>query len=308
MPFTIVETLAGAKAFLHPSRMKTLCLIPLVLFLTCPISHSAETYPMSQDSVSPFPVGFMSPPDQPEGYVALPPGRPFPSIPSDPRDLKISLVKNSKHEIEASVGGYRSLMGWKGEIKGETTVIHSGIEGDGYFLMRQEGSKFPLHSSDGLIGLFAEGIRGLNMYQLRYTHISAHLSDGLFGVRQRIFYTRETLSLRFARQLGIFRVYGGYHFLMHTEPKIPKSSLQTGFYTILPMHWQKLHPYFGADLKIRSKEEGTTFNLIAGGALVSSLGAPPLRLAINYLKGHDPRGQFYKEKSEKWGFGLEMDF
>lgn len=305
---TIVETLAGAKAFLHSSRMKILRLLPILLFLAPHISHSAETVVFREDLFSPFPAGFMIPPDQPEGFVALPPGRPFPTLASDPRDLKIGLIKNSKDEIEANIGGYRSLVGWKGNIKDRSTVIHGGIEGNGYFLMRQEGSKFPLHSSDGLIGLYAEAIRGLTMYQLRYTHVSAHLSDGLFGVRQRIFYTRETLSLRLARQLDVFRVYGGYHYLVHTEPKIPKHSLQAGFYSILPWHWQKLHPYFGADLKVRNKEEGTTYTIVGGGALVSSLGAPPVRLAVNYTKGHDLRGQFYKEKSEKWGFGLEMDF
>ncbi|MGZ3693172.1 MAG: DUF1207 domain-containing protein [Bdellovibrionota bacterium] len=288
--------------------MKIRRILALFFFLVCSISQGAETVPLSQDAFNPFPPGFMIPPDQPEGYVALPPGRPFPSLPSDPRDLKLSLLKNSKDEIEASVGGYRSLVGWKGDISGRSTVIHAGLEGDGFFLMRQEGSKFPLHSSDGLIGLYAEGIRGLNMYQLRYTHVSAHLSDGLFGLRQRIFYTRETLSLRLARQLDIFRVYAGYHYLVHTEPKVGKHSLQAGFYGILPMHWLSLHPYFGGDLKVRNADEGTTYNIILGGALVSSLGSPPLRLAVNYTKGHDLRGQFYKEKTEKWSFGLEMDF
>lgn len=306
--FTIVETLAGAKAFLHARSMKIRRIIPLLFLLFPHISQSAETLAFNQDIFSPFPAGFMTPPDQPEGIVALPPGRPFPTLPTDPRDLKIALLKNNKGEIEASVGGYRSLVGWKGSIKERSTVIHGGIEGDGYFLMRKEGSKFPLHSSDGLIGLYAEAIRGMWMYQLRYTHVSAHLSDGLFGIRQRIFYTRETLSLRFARQLDIFRVYAGYHFLVHTEPAVPKSSLQLGFYGVMPWHWQRLHPYFGSDLKIRSKEEGTTLTASAGMALVSSLGAPPLRLAVNYTKGHDLRGQFYREKSERWSFGLEMDF
>lgn len=250
----------------------------------------------------------MNPPDQPEGWVALPPGRPFPSLLSDPRDLKIGLRKNSKSELEADIGGYRSFAGWKGKVKGKDTVFHTGLEGGAYFLMRQEGSKFPLHSSDGLIGLYGEAIRGLWMYQLRYTHVSAHLSDGLFGVRERFTYTRETLSLRAARQLGFTRAYVGYHFLAHTKPELPRHSGQIGFYSVFPWHWERVHPYVGGDLKIKNAQEGTTFHLIGGAALVSSLGAPPLRLSIGYLKGHDPRGQFFREKTEKWNFGLDMDF
>lgn len=250
----------------------------------------------------------MNPPDQPEGWVALPPGRPFPSLPSDPRDLKLGLRKNNKNELEADVGGYRSFAGWKGKVKGEDTVIHTGLEGNAYFLLRQEGAKFPLISSDGLIGLYGEAIRGDWLYQLRFTHVSAHLSDGIYGLRERFTYTRETLSLRVARQFGVIRAYAGYHFLVHTKPVLPRHSLQIGAYSILPWHWQKLHPYIGGDLRLRNSQEGTTFHLIGGAALVSSLGAPPLRLGLSYTKGHDLRGQFFREKTEKWALGLEMDF
>ncbi len=312
-----METLAAAKAFLHAKEMNLLRnLIFLFLLLASPLAHSAK--PEEQNSAllleeetalfNPFPVGFMNPPDQPNGWVALPPGRPFPSLPSDPRDLKIGLRKNSKSELEADIGGYRSFAGWKGDVKGKPTVIHIGLEGNAYFLLRQEGSKFPLHSSDGLIGIYGEAIRGLWLYQARYTHISAHLSDGLFGIRQRFTYTRETLSLRVARQLGFTRAYGGYHLLVHTKPVLPRHSAQLGFYSVFPWHWERLHPYFGADLKLRNKQEGTTFTISGGAALVSSLGAPPLRLSINYQKGHDLRGQFYTEKTEKLSIGLDMDF
>lgn len=271
-------------------------------------SASALAVEENEDLFNPFPAGFMAPPDQPNGWVALPPGRPFPSLLSDPRDLKLALRKNNKNELEADVGGYRSFAGWKGDMRGKPTVIHVGLEGNAYFLLRQEGSKFPLHSSDGLIGIYADAIRGLWLYQLRYTHVSAHLSDGLFNIRQRNTYTRETLSLRAARQFGVVRAYGGYHFLAHTKPELPRHSLQLGAYSILPWHWEKFHPFVGADIRIRNAQEGTTFQLTGGAALVSSLGAPPLRLALAYLKGHDLRGQFYTERTEKWSLGLEMDF
>jgi hypothetical protein len=291
------------------------CVLALCLLLFPCISHGSESAsPAAQavheneDLFNPFPAGFMSPPDQPEGWVALPPGRPFPSLLSDPLDLKLALRRNNKGEIEAEVGGYRSFVGWKGRVKGRDTVIHLGLEGNGYFLMHEEGAKFPLSSTDGLIGLYTEGIRGLWLYQLRYTHVSAHLSDGLFGFRDRIVYTRETLSLRLARQLGFVRAYGGYHFLVHTEPKLPRSSLQLGAYAIFPWHWQRVHPYFGGDIRLRDAAEGNTFQITGGAALVSSLGAPPLRLSLNYLKGHDLRGQFFREKTEKWSLGLELDF
>jgi hypothetical protein len=282
------------------------------------VTHSIKSYADSpaaalailenEDLFNPFPAGFMIPPDQPAGWSVLPPGRPFPSLPTDPRDLKLALRMNSKSELEADVGGYRSFAGWKGRVKGKETVMHFGLEGNAYFVMRKEGVKFPLNSSDGLIGLYADAVRGLWLYQVRFTHLSAHLSDGLTGIRERFTYTRETLSLRLARQLGILRAYGGYHFLVHTKPELPRHSLQLGLYSIFPWGWRRLHPYLGGDIRLRNREEGTTFHLTGGLALVSSLGAPPLRFSINYLKGHDLRGQFFREKAEKWSGGLELDF
>ncbi len=298
--------------------MKNFLLLLLSVFSLSPVAHGTEDSAAAADAINvvqenadlfnPFPAGFMNPPDQPEGWVALPPGRPFPSLASDPRDLKLALRKNNKNELEADVGGYRSFAGWKGKVRGEDTVLHIGLEGQAYFLLRQEGVKFPLHSSDGVIGFYSEAIRGMWLYQMRFTHLSAHLSDGLYQVRQRFTYTRETLSLRVAHQMGVFRPYVGYHFLVHTKPVLPRHSLQLGFYSILPWHWQKVHPYVGADLRLRNSQEGTTYQITGGAALVSSLGAPPLRLSLNYLKGHDLRGQFYMEKTEKWSVGLEMDF
>ncbi len=254
-----------------------------------------------------YPAGFTFAEDQPAGWQALPRGRAFPVLLSDPRDLRLGLRKNNKKEIEADVSAYRSLTGWKGLLWGHETIFHAGIEGAGYFQMRQEGSKFPLQSSDGLVGAYAEMAQGLWMYQFRFTHISAHLSDGLTGQRSHFVYSREFVALRLARQLGVFRPYVGYQYLVNTMPTMGRHSLQLGAYGILPWHWGIVHPYVGGDLRVRNAEEGTTFQLGAGVALVSRSGMPPVRILASYLKGHDLRGQFYREKSEKWTFGLELD-
>jgi len=303
--------------------MKTLLLLSSLLLA---ISRSANAAPKSSDQnlgidslerqemlyteslFNPFPPGFILAPDQPFGWQALPSGRPFPSLLSDPRDLKLALRKNSKNELEADVGGYRSFAGWKGLVGEKETIIHMGLEGAAFFLLKQEGPKFPLHSSDGVIGVYGEAIRGDWFYQLRFTHLSAHLSDGLFGIRQRFTYTRETLSLRLARQWGNIRAYIGYHFLVHTKPELPRHSGQVGGYSVFPVGWKKLHPYLGGDLRVKNPEEGTTYSFSGGLALISSLEAPPLRFGATYLKGHDPRGQFFRERAEKWSFGLDMDF
>jgi len=275
--------------------MKNLGLLLLpALFLTPIFSHGDEGGPIA---------GFQALPVQEEGWIALPAGRPFGLLPSDPRDLKLALRGNNKKEIEADVGGYRSIAGWRRD----GTIFHTGIEGGAFFLMRKEGAKFPLHSSDGVIGLFAEAAQGKWAYQFRFTHISAHLSDGLTPVRQAFIYTREFVTLRVARQLGWLRPYAGYQFLVNTKPVVPRHMLQLGAYAYLPINWGIAQPYLGGDIRVRGAQEGTTFQLGAGVALISRSGMPPVRFTASYLKGHDLRGQFYTERAEKWTFGMDLD-
>lgn len=272
----------------------------LLIFALLPAVARSETTITEAPGAAPLP-------EQPEGWSFLPRARPFGILPSDPRDLHLGLRKNNKSELEADVAGYRSLAGWRGDVAGEDTVFHAGIEGAAYFQMTQQGSKFPLDSSDGLVGIYGEAARGPWAYQARYTHISAHVADGLFGARAPFVYTREFLALRVARNFGWFRPYAGYQLLTHTAPDLPRHSLELGGYAILPAHWGAAHPYFGADLRVRSAQEGTTYELGTGAAFLSAQGAPPLRVTASYLKGHDLRGQFYYEKTEKWIFGLELD-
>jgi hypothetical protein len=283
----------------------------LVIFACWPLLSQGETAISSasnggsgENALAP---GFPALPEMPEGWSLLPRSRPFGLLPSDPRDLRLGLFKNNKSELEADLGGYRSVVGWRGELDGETLFVHAGIEGGAFFQMIQQGSKFPLDSSDGLLGLYGEAARGPWGYQLRYTHISAHLVDGLFGVRSPILYTREFLSARVSRSIDWFRPYVGFQFLTHTAPEVPKSALEVGGYAILPAHWGVAHPYFGGDLRVRSAQEGTTFQLGLGTALLSSQGASPLLVTASYLKGHDLRGQFYDENTEKWLFGLDLE-
>jgi len=303
---------------LAPTLPACLALIICFLILPSPIPgaaaaaedrDSASPLPLYQDVFSTHPEGFPADPDQPYGHSTLPPGRPFPSLPSDPRDLKIAFRKTDDARWEADVGGYRSLWGWKGDVKDKPLVLHAGIEGNAYFTMRQQGSRFPLESSDGLFGAYVEAVRGKWLFQLRYTHISAHLSDGSPDVTRAIRYSREFIVLRAAYQWAWVRPYFGLNYLTNTIPKgLPAPGLQAGFYAIPPLSWGRLHPYLGTDLRMRGGAEGSTLTLSAGAALASSLGAPLVRFGFQFMLGHDLRGQFFDKEIRKLSAGLELDF
>lgn len=261
------------------------------------------------DFFSPYPKGFPADPDQPVGSRWLPPGRPFPSIPVDMRDLKIGFRKTNRSEIEADVGGYRTVYGWKGDVSGHDMILHVGIEGNAYFTMRKEGSRFPLQSSDGLFGVYIEAVRNSWFYQLRYTHISAHLSDGVPDINAAIRYSREYILLRVAKQWGWVRPYFALRYLTNTIPEdLNTLGLQAGFYGIAPVELGLFRPYFGVDYRYSGGREGSTTNYGAGLALTSEMGAPLIRFSINYMTGNDLRGQFIDTKVKKWHGGFELDF
>ncbi len=258
---------------------------------------------------SPYPKGFPADPDQPLGSRWLPPGRPFPSIPVDMRDLKISLRKTNRSEIEADVGGHRSVYGWKGNLLGHDIILHVGLEGNAYFTMRKEGLRFPLQSSDGLFGAYIEAARNSWFFQLRYTHISAHLSDGAPDIPTAIRYSREYILLRVAKQWGWARPYLALRYLTNTTPDdLNDFGMQVGFYAITPIQFGLFRPYFGVDFRHSGGQEGTTTNYGTGLALTSEMEAPLIRFSINYMTGNDLRGQFFNTKIKKWYGGLELDF
>ena len=264
-----------------------------------------ETAAKAIDSVPPGYPAFLS---QDEDVVWLPSLRPFPSLVSDPRDPKIGILYTNSKSLEARIGGYRSILGFKhGFLFGET-VSHFGVDGAVYFQLRHDDSRFPTESSDGYFGLYLEGSSDNFLYQLRFGHISAHLGDGLFGERQPIRYSREFFSLRIAQQWEFFRPYIGAEWLVHTVPDLPRWAFQAGFYAVLPIwFWRTFKPYVGFDYRAEDEFNIDTLTTTTGFMLVSDTEAPPIRLTIRYITGKDPRGQFFNDNLDRWAVGLEFD-
>ena len=70
---------------------------------------------------------------------------------------------------------------------------------------------------------------------------------------------------------------------------------------------KNIEPYFGFDWKLRSAEEGKLLTLTAGLLWKSKEGASPIRFAAHYMKGRDPRGQFFGDNIKKFSYGIELD-
>jgi hypothetical protein len=237
----------------------------------------------------------------------LPSGRPFRPTFADPREIRMALGFEGDSHLHASVGNYFSLIGFQPE--GEPTWrLHFGLEGAGYFTMRSEGSRFPLETTDGLIGLYFDGDSGPWQAQLRFTHVSAHLSDGNSG-QTAIPYSRETAVLRVGyAPTGHTQLYGGIHYIAHTIPEVGRLALQAGGSWFVPWGSNKLVPFAATDLKWKQESAVNPSWSFQIGLAVNN---PPqayrsFRFFYSYFTGSDPRGQFLNSSYTAHSLGIEM--
>lgn len=241
------------------------------------------------------------------GLRLLPRGRPFRLTFADPRELKMALSFEGDSKIHAGIGNYFSLMAVQPADSSDWQV-HFGLEGAGYFTMRQEGNRFPLETTDGLLGLYLEGNEGPWQLQFRYTHISAHLADGSSSSAP-ISYSREKLTLRAGYgPSDTVQIYFGPTYLVHTIPLLPRWGIQTGGSVFLPWQLDKVVPFVGLDLKW---QEESPVNPSAAVELGFALNNPPeayrsLRFFYTYLTGADPRGQYFNQPYTAHSVGVEM--
>lgn len=237
-------------------------------------------------------------------WEVLPKGRPFRLTFADPREIRMGLNIAGGSRIQAAVGNYFSLLAMRVD---EREFWHFGIEGAGYFGMRQAEGRFPLETTDGLIGLYLEGKRESLEWQLRYTHVSAHLADG--SRDSAIAYSREFLKLRGAYAPSpFFQAYAGIMRLVNTVPDVGKWGLQWGANIFLPSQFELLVPFLAADFQIRQE---TSFNPSLSFQLGMAFNDPPeawrsFRIFYSFQSGADPRGQFYDRALTLHALGIEM--
>lgn len=242
------------------------------------------------------------------GIELLPSGRPFRPTFADPREIRMALNFQGNSQINATVGNYFSLLSIKSTVSEDEQpwLVHMGLEGAGYFTMRQADRRFPLESADGLIGIYFDGASGPWQSQIRFTHISAHLADGSSGTP--IAYSREFIvgRLGFVPQDEV-QVYAGLHYLVNTVPKVAPWTFQLGGNFFLPLD-SSLVPFVGTDLKWKQETgHNPSMNILVGLALNN----PPqafssFRFYYSYFTGSDPRGQFFDQSVSTHSVGIDM--
>lgn len=240
------------------------------------------------------------------GLELIPKGRPFRMSFADPREVRMALSFEGSSKIDATIGNYFSLFGIRSEDSSDW-FFHVGLEGCGFFTMRQSDNRFPLETADGLIGVYTETAVGPFQYQFRFTHISAHLADG--STDGSIPYSRETAILRAGYLLNQdTHFYAGIHYMVNTIPKLPRWSYQLGATSFFHLFGGKAAPFAAFDLKHKSD---VSTNPSLSTQIGIAFGNPPdiyksFRFFYSYFTGTDPRGQYYTKQVTEHAVGIEM--
>ena len=185
----------------------------------------------------------------------------------------------------------------------------------------QSNFKFPVETIDYMFGINAGyKIKICNNeigLRFRFSHISAHLVDGLYDAeseswlngREPFVYSKEFIELfPYIRKDG-FRAYLGLTYIIHVIPDvIKKGIIQAGFdYYILPLRNSSLIPFIAYDFKLTGIEKYSGNNIVGAGIKFGEPLSRGFSILISYLSGKSVHGEFYDVSENYWTIGLNLD-
>ena len=204
----------------------------------------------------------------------------------------------------------------------DNTTISFGADFFTYTRARaQSNFKFPVETIDFMFGLNA-GFKikdcdkeiGL---RFRFSHISAHLVDGLYDQKDEIWmngrepfvFSKEFIEFFPYISKDGFRAYLGLTYIFHIIPgEIKKGIFQTGFdYYVLPLRTSIFIPFIAYDFKISGIEKYFGNNILRAGVKFGEPFSRGLSIQFSYLSGKSVHGEFYNVFENYWTIGLNLD-
>lgn len=222
---------------------------------------------------------------------------------ADPGEARFGIFKYlDDNRLEGIIGG-----SWEAfnvaDARG--AQIRFGIHSAVFTLLRQNGSTFPLDTTDFLIATHTDLQRGRFTGRFEFGHISAHLADGFDDPdRKSITYSREFFTGYGSYDWPSFRLYAGVRLSNHAIPDIRRWRVQFGG------EWTRGRSpgvYLAYDVRIFN-DAGTVVNQTGqGGVLFHNAGRAGLRLALIGHTGRSEHGQFHDLTDRYAGLGVFFD-
>jgi len=222
------------------------------------------------------------------------------------------------NKVQINIGVTRDIY----HYHDDKTTISFGADLFTYTRTRaQSNFKFPVETIDYMFGINAgykkeDGNKEIGL-RLRFSHISAHLVDGLYdaeserwlNVREPFVYSKEFIEFfPYIRKDGV-RIYLGLTYIIHVIPDLIKKGIfQAGFdYYILPLRNSSFIPFIAYDFKLTGIEKYSGNNIVTAGIKFGEPLSRGFSILISYLSGKSVHGEFYDISENYWTIGLNLD-
>ncbi|OGQ17525.1 MAG: hypothetical protein A3B70_02790 [Deltaproteobacteria bacterium RIFCSPHIGHO2_02_FULL_40_11] len=245
----------------------------------------------------------------------------FPAMIADPWETQCWISFNHNYKQYGKIGTRVPLYQAKLQVdpplsRGMTAseIVQLGVDLLVFESMRYrkaEGGGFDLDTADTKFGAHLEwDLNGDWFFRFLAGHISAHLADGLLNDKTKQSYSREYLQWAVAKKYTYFTPYFSFHNIFsQRHPKEYEGQnffiFQWGGEAFLPLVSDKVSLFVAGDFQSREEYSWNVNQAYMTGFRFNGTHAEPFRLLFHYYRGFDPRGEFYNEKVEVWGFGLQ---
>lgn len=256
-----------------------------------------------------------------DGWQVFPEGRVFQPLLADPRAPHFSL---EFHRYTRS--DFPKLRNVGAVSLGESfSVVRYGSPGLGQFDVALEPAIFAIFNMDALshdlinadyrISAPVEYRKEWFSARVAVLHQSSHLGDEflLDTPTQRVNYSIEAIDAKVAATAGDFRLYLGGERLVHHDPASLKPwTAQQGLEWISTagVISDAVAPLVAVDVQEREETGwGASVSVRAGIELVNPEHTRRrIQFLLQYFRGRNPDGQFYRERVEWFGAGLHVYF
>ncbi len=188
--------------------------------------------------------------------------------------------------------------------------IQIGFGGGVFAQFNLEAPSDDLVNADYTVGIPLMIKRGDTSMRFALYHQSSHLGDEYILSQpdpERVNLSYEALQFFLARNIGRWRPYGGYEYLVHKNPKdLDRNIFHAGleYYGGGPVFQSGR---FVAGVHLMSLEEhrwSLSSNAKAGIQFMRKGSNRAVMILLEGYRGHSPHGQFYNLKVQYFGLGV----
>lgn len=245
----------------------------------------------------------------------------FSPLLADPRWPRFSLgfeyyLKSSfpdlRHAGTASLGEQFTLVSYQSESVGRFGL---GLQPAVFALFNLDAASMDLVNADYRLALPLDYRAGGFSAEARVLHQSSHLGDEflLDTPVQRVNLSYEAVELRLSIETANVRFYGGAGRLVHSDPEglLPWTA-QQGIEATSPVLLlnDSLRPFLALDVQEREETGWTPDVSVRAGLDFASpeMSRRRVQFFVEYFHGRNPNGQFFRNRVEILGAGLQVYF